>query len=61
MSNLNPLEVVGRGSDTQLQVVVGRGSDTQLQVSENLNKVNDLITDGLRKRVCFFFLCFVKI
>ena len=36
MSNFHPLEVVGRGSETQLDVlpleVVGRGSETQLDV-----------------------------
>ena len=36
MSNFRPLEVVGRGYLTQLQV--GRGSETQLQVGENLKK-----------------------
>ena len=41
MSNFQPLEVVGRGSETQKPLeVVGRGSETQLQVCEN---VSDLI------------------
>ena len=31
--NFNSLEVVGRGSETQLQVSENRGSETQLQVS----------------------------
>ena len=43
MSNFQALEVVGRGSETQLKMiknlnVVGRGSETQLQMIKNLNE-----------------------
>ena len=44
ISNFQPLEVVGRGSETKHQVAenlnkLSRGSETKLQVAENLNKL----------------------